>query len=350
MSDEHSLLAAKLTENFDEDAAVRKAKLQEVVDRFAKLQTAENEIIELKSMLKDAALGQDAKEELELAQQQAEQAAESLKASLVPPHEFADKACMIEIHPGIGGSEATLFAADLLHMYENYAMKNRWKFAVLSLNETPQGGVSEAILHIKEPGAYGRLQHEAGVHRVQRVPDTETKGRIHTSTAAVVVLPEVGDPENSSEREFAPGEIRIDVMRASGSGGQHVNKTESAVRIVHIPTGMIVTCQDERSQHKNKARALMVLRGRLAELERQKRQKDERAARTAQVSSTERSDRIRTYNFPQNRVTDHRCGFNGLIETTMAGDLDELLDSVGQWAVSNSVEQLLEEAGSAHAS
>lgn len=339
---EYKTLNDAIADSYESETAIRLARLTPIVEKFESLKAAEAELEELTELVSDPSLGADARQELQSAQEQISKLSNGLKLQLVPTNPFVDKQCLVEIRPGIGGSEAGIFAQDLLTMYQNYCLKRGWPNQLVSHVPTPAGGVSEAILHITEPGAYERLQYEGGIHRVQRVPETETKGRVHTSTAAVVVLPDLGESEADAERAFKAGELRIDVMRASGSGGQHVNTTESAVRIVHLPTGLVVTCQDERSQHKNKARALMVLRARLAERERVAKQNEDRAARTAQVSTTERSDKIRTYNYPQNRVTDHRSGYSQHhLSEIMAGTrFDELVDSCNVWAQSEAVKQL----------
>ncbi|ODV97503.1 hypothetical protein PACTADRAFT_30954 [Pachysolen tannophilus NRRL Y-2460] len=269
-----------------------------------------------------------------------------LKTRLLPPHEFHDKPCILELRPGVGGNEAMIFTQDLLGMYERYAQVHKWSYEVLSKNEHSSGiGLVDAVLVINEPGSYNRLRLESGVHRVQRIPETETKGRTHTSTAAVVVLPKMSEIDSNSERKFGPDDLRIDVMRASGKGGQHVNTTESAVRITHIPTGIVVSIQDERSQHKNKAKAMMILRSRLAERERLERIEKERSDRTSQVSSTDRSDKIRTYNYAQNRITDHRCGFTLYdIEGCMSGEkLDDIMDAVEAKETEDRSKSLIEE-------
>lgn len=322
----------EITSNYSNESAIKLARLQPIIDQYAEYTKAESELRELQELLKDPQLGKEAESELEATKTLISNLSEQLKSSLIPPHPFADKACLIEIRPGIGGSEATLFAADLMKMYQNYCLRKKWRCDVMSVNENPNGGISEAILNVRELGSYATFQYEGGVHRVQRVPETETKGRVHTSTAAVVVLPDLGD--TVEQTDINPSDLRIDVMRASGSGGQHVNTTESAVRIVHLPTNLVVTCQDERSQHKNKAKAMKVLQARLAELERQEKQRQGREDRLSQVTSADRSDKNRTYNYPQNRITDHRSGITShhLDEVMNGNDVrfDEIVDSVDQ--------------------
>ncbi|KAK6465659.1 hypothetical protein DFJ63DRAFT_321770 [Scheffersomyces coipomensis] len=259
----------------------------------------------------------------------------TLQNRLLPPLKFNDKPTIIELRPGIGGNEASLFTEDLMQMYINFANQQKWKWEMVSKSEGSNGFVNEVILNINEPGSYNSLRFESGVHRVQRIPSTESKGRIHTSTSAVVILPKMSEGNENSlkddERQFKSGEVRIDTMRAGGKGGQHVNTTDSAVRLVHIPTGIIVMQQDERSQPKNKAKAFSILRSRLAQLEKEKEYNDQRKLRTDQVTTTDRSDKIRTYNYPQNRVTDHRCGFSlhdlqGCMNGTKLGELIDRLE------------------------
>lgn len=245
---------------------------------------------------------------------------------LLPKDEADDKNAIIEIRAGTGGEEAALFAGDLLRMYQRYAENKGWKTEILSISDADMGGVKEAVLSVHGKGAFSRFKFESGAHRVQRVPATESSGRIHTSAATVAVLPEV----EAIDIEINEKDLRIDTFRASGAGGQHVNKTESAIRITHIPTGVVVSQQDEKSQHKNKDRAMKILRARLYEMEREKRDSERAASRKLQVGSGDRSERIRTYNFPQGRVTDHRINFTLYkIEQIMLGEgLDELMDAL----------------------
>ena len=250
---------------------------------------------------------------------------EELKILLLPKDPNDDKNVIMEIRGGAGGEEAALFAHSLMRMYTMYAERNRWKVEMLNLNDTELGGVKEASFSITGEGAYSRLKFESGVHRVQRVPETETQGRIHTSTVTVAVLPEAEEVEV----EINPGDLQVDVFRASGAGGQHVNKTESAIRMTHLPTGIVVECQDERSQFKNREKALKILRSRI--YEKKQREADEKMAaqRKLQVGTGDRSERIRTYNYPQSRVSDHRIGLTLYkLDAILDGDLDELIDAL----------------------
>ena len=269
-----------------------------------------------------AELAQAELEELTTTREQLEQ---ELRVLLVPRDPNDDKNVILEIRAGTGGDEAALFAGDLFRMYSRYAEKQGWKVEPLSVSETDAGGIKELVVTISGDRVFSRLKHERGVHRVQRVPATESQGRIHTSTATVAVLPEAEEVDLQIE----PKDLRVDVYRSSGPGGQSVNTTDSAVRITHLPTGVVVQCQDEKSQHKNKAQAMKILRARLYEHE-QQRLADERAdVRRGQVGSGERSEKIRTYNFPQSRVTDHRAGVTlHRLEGIIEGELDELLDAV----------------------
>jgi len=248
-----------------------------------------------------------------------------IRVLLVPKDPNEEKNAILEVRAGTGGDEAALFAADLYRMYCRYAEARGWKVEPLSISHTDGGGIREVIVDIEGKEAFGRLRYECGVHRVQRVPSTESQGRIHTSTVTVAVLPEAKEVDI----EIDPSELRIDRFRSSGPGGQSVNTTDSAIRITHLPTGLVVQCQDEKSQHKNKAKALTVLRSRLYDMERQREAESRAGERRAQVGTGERSEKIRTYNFPQARVTDHRAGITlHRLATILEGDLDELLDGI----------------------
>jgi peptide chain release factor 1 len=358
LSEEYETLSKEMSceQGFNQTKATRLSRLGFVVDLFSQYKTAQSEYHELLQLVKDPSLQAEAEAELEPSRTTLQEITENLQGKLVPTSPFLEKACLVELRPGVGGSEAAIFALDLLTMYQNYALKNRWDHKVVSITKTPGGsGIVEAIFSINEPGSYQRLQYEGGVHRVQRIPDTETKGRVHTSTAAVVVLPnevqELGSEDSAgqeAERSFAANEVRIDVMRARGAGGQHVNTTDSAVRLTHIPTGIVVQMQDERSQHKNKARAFTILRARLDEMERQTKAQEERNKRTAQVTTALRSDKIRTYNYPQNRITDHRCGFTSYkLDDVMRGEsFDEIVDEMDKFAKTQAMKMLLEQGAS----
>ncbi|HEY7061210.1 MAG TPA: peptide chain release factor 1 [Chloroflexota bacterium] len=302
------------------------AELQEPVAVYQQLQSVEAQLTETRELLTDGA-----DEELrELAREEADELSRrraGLMAQLTDllrprdPNDTRD--VIVEIRGGTGGDEASLFAADLFRMYLRYAEGRRWKVEVLNSSETDLGGYKEVIFEVAGRGAYSRLKYESGVHRVQRVPATEASGRIHTSTATVAVLPEVDDVEI----DVNEADLRIDVYRSSGHGGQSVNTTDSAVRITHLPTGLVVTCQDEKSQLKNKVRAMSVLRARLYDMEQQRAHAEQAEARRAQVGTGERAEKIRTYNFPQNRVTDHRIGLTlHNLDRMMAGDLDPLIE------------------------
>jgi peptide chain release factor 1 len=333
------------TASFDPAKATKLSRLMTIANRFDEYRAVESEFEELQPLLNDPSLRSEAETELEQIRNSLGELTDALQGELVPSNPFIDKACFLELRPGIGGSEAMLFTNDLLQMYQNYCLQKKWPFKIISLSKTATNGVTEAILSIDEPGSYERLQYEGGVHRVQRVPETETKGRVHTSTAAVVVLPQLNNAENGdeAERNFAQGEVRIDVMRSRGAGGQHVNTTESAVRLTHIPTGIVVSMQDERSQHKNKAKAFTILCARIAEKERIQRVNEERSKRTAQVTTTDRSDKIRTYNYPQNRITDHRCGYSShKLEEVMSGQkFDEIIDAMDKHAKTEKIREIV---------
>ena len=261
-------------------------------------------------------------EEIAALEGRVEESAAKLRAALVPPDPMEDRPAVVEIRAGTGGDEAGLFGADLMRMYRRLAERCGWTVELLGLSEGILGSVKEAVFTVRGRGAYGRLRYESGVHRVQRVPETESQGRIHTSAASVAVLPEAEDVDIRIE----PAELRIDVFRSSGPGGQSVNTTDSAVRITHLPTELVVTCQDEKSQHKNKAKAMKVLRSRLLDRKIAAREAERAAERRSQIGTGDRSAKIRTYNFPQNRVTDHRIGLSLYrLGDILDGDLDELV-------------------------
>lgn len=260
----------------------------------------------------------------DLTAQQA-QALQKLDSLMIAPDPHGDRSVFLEIRAGTGGQEAALFASNLMTMYTNYALKHHWKVTTESESFTDLGGYREVILHIKGAEVFGHLKYESGVHRVQRVPATETQGRVHTSTATVAVLPEAEE----IDVDIKPSDLRIDVYRSSGAGGQHVNTTDSAVRITHIPTGVVVTCQDERSQHKNKAKAMKVLQSRILAAQVEKEQLELAKKRKDQVGTGQRAEKVRTYNFPQNRVTDHQVNVTlNKLDMVMAGDLDEIVEAL----------------------
>ena len=302
-------------------------EMEPIVNKYKEYKKAKEEISEAKEMLDsgDEELKELAKMELSELEDKLPQMEEDLKILLLPKDPNDEKNVFLEIRAGTGGEEAALFAQDLLRMYLRYAERRGWKTEIMDANDTGIGGIKEAIVLIKGKGAYSRLKYESGTHRVQRVPETESSGRIHTSAATVAVLPEVDDVEV----EINPNDVRVDVYRSSGNGGQCVNTTDSAVRLTHIPTGLVVTCQDEKSQIKNKEKAFKVLRSRLYDLKLQEQNDEISAERRSQVGSGDRSERIRTYNFPQGRVTDHRIGMTLYkLDGFLDGEIDEIIDGL----------------------
>jgi peptide chain release factor 1 len=277
------------------------------------------------------------REEVESLEQEQEELEEELKVMLLPKDPKDEKNVIVEIRAGAGGNEAGLFAADLFRIYTRYAENHRWKTAMLSSNESGIGGFKEVIFQVKGQGAYSKLKYESGVHRVQRIPETESGGRIHTSTATVAVLPEIDEVEI----DIDPNDVRIDIFRSSGPGGQSVNTTDSAVRLTHVPSGIVISCQDEKSQLQNKVKAFNILRARLYDLEQQRIEAEHGAARRSQVGSGDRSEKIRTYNFPQARVTDHRIGLTSdRLESILNGEIDEFVEALAQADQEEKLKQL----------
>ena len=300
-------------------------ELGPVVETFRRYEAARKELSGLEDLLSDPEYRDMARAEYDGLKTTVDELEETLRLMLIPRDPMDGKNVVMEIRAGVGGEEAALFAADLYRMYAMYGEKQGWRLELAGLNETELGGIKEVSFLVEGESAYGRLKHESGVHRVQRVPETESGGRIHTSTCTVAVLPQV------DEVEFAldPGDLRIDTFRSSGAGGQHINKTESAIRITHLPTGTVVECQDQRSQYKNKDRAMSILRSRLYERAVAEQQASIAGQRRDQVGTGMRNERIRTYNFPQGRVTDHRIGLTLYkIDSVMNGDLDEIIDGL----------------------
>ena len=298
-------------------------ELTPVVETFTALQQTEQAIAEAREMLSDPELRELAQEELTRTKEQRERLAEELKRLLLPRDPNDEKSVVLEIRGGVGGEEGALFAADLLRMYALYAERRGWNMELVYENTTELGGVKEASATIEGQGAWSRLKFEAGTHRVQRVPETESSGRIQTSAATVAVMPEAEEVEFTID----PKDLQIDTFRSSGAGGQHVNKTESAIRITHLPTGTVVECQDERSQYKNKDRAMKILRSKLYEAQQEKQNAAIAAQRKSQVGTGDRSGKIRTYNFPQDRVTDHRIGLTlRNLQDILDGNLDRVIE------------------------
>jgi len=301
------------------------AQLEPAVGAFRAYRQLQEEIEQAREMQSDPDMGEMAEEELKVLLPREEKEREQLRLFLIPRDPNDDRSVVMEIRPGAGGEEAALFASLLLRMYQRYAERHGFLFEAVDISDTELGGVKEAVFTLSGNGAFSRMKYESGVHRIQRVPVTEAGGRIHTSTATVAVLPEAEDVEVEIRQE----DIRIDTYRASGHGGQYINRTDSAVRITHMPSGLVVTCQDEKSQLKNKEKAMKVLKSRLYDLYRAEKDAAYAQNRKAQVGSGERNERIRTYNFPQGRVTDHRAGLTLYkIDSILDGEMDEIIDAL----------------------
>ena len=330
----HSLVESELASGLSPEAYVKLsrefAELSPVVESIKAYRNAEKEIADLAALVDDSATDTDMRKladaERHALQERKEKLAQQIRVALLPKDVMDDHNAILEIRAGTGGDEAALFAGDLFRMYERYAAKQGWKTEVLSFSEGTKGGFKEIVAEVSGRGVFAKLKFESGVHRVQRVPDTEASGRIHTSAATVAVLPEVEDVDI----HINEADLKIDTMRAQGAGGQHVNKTESAIRITHIPTGIVVMMQDSRSQHKNRASAMNILRSRIYDAERQRVDAARSADRKEKVGSGDRSERIRTYNFPQGRVTDHRINLTLYkLPQVIAGEaLGELIDAL----------------------
>ena len=322
-------LQAMLAEGASGDAYVKASKefsdLGPVVARIGELRAAEQARAEAETLLADPEMRDLAEAELRDLKERIPALEHEIQLALLPKDDADERSAILEIRPAAGGDEAALFAADLFGMYQRYAENRGWRFEILEYGDTGLGGLKEGIAEINGRGVFARLKYESGVHRVQRVPTTESQGRIHTSTVTVAVLPEAEEVDVQIDE----GDLRIDVYRASGAGGQHVNKTESAVRITHLPSGIVVTMQEEKSQHKNRAKAMTILRARLYEQQRAALHATRAADRKAQVGTGDRSERIRTYNFPQGRVSDHRINLTLYkIDRVMLGELDEFIDAL----------------------
>lgn len=306
------------------------SQLEDVVRSFKAFQQAQADLESAQEMLAedDAELKEMAQEEIKAAKQVIETLEDELQILLLPKDPKDDNNAFVEIRAGAGGDEAAIFAGDLYRMYSRYCEAKRWQVEVMNANEGEHGGFKEIIIKVSGDGVYGRLKFESGGHRVQRVPETESQGRVHTSACTVVVMPEVPEAEAI---QINPADLKVDTFRASGAGGQHVNKTDSAIRITHIPSGIIVECQDQRSQHKNRAQAMSVLTARIQAVEDEKRRSEEESTRRTLVASGDRSERIRTYNFPQGRVSEHRINLTLYrLNEVMEGDLDAIIEPLMQ--------------------
>ena len=323
----NELLSPDVLSDFSKQKKLSKEKgsIEEVVEKYEEYKKINNEITELKTLVNDPEMHEIASLELEEKQETLASLTKELELLLLPKDENDSKDIIMEIRGAAGGDEANIFAGDLFRMYNKYAEKNGWKIEVTHDVEGEAGGFSTIEYTIRGNNVYSKLKFESGVHRVQRVPETETQGRIHTSTATVLVMPEVED----IDVEIKPEDVRVDVYRSSGKGGQGVNTTDSAVRVTHIPTGIVVTCQNERSQIKNKERAMVVLKSRIYDMLLQKQDSDVGAARKSMVGTGDRSEKIRTYNYPQNRITDHRINFSIMeLDRVMEGNLDPIIEAL----------------------
>ena len=321
-------LEAKMNDGLAGEDIARLAKeysdLRAVIEQIEEYLRVLRDIEEAQAMLDDADMRALAEEELPLLRARLPEIEKDLQIALLPKDAADARPAILEIRPGTGGEEAALFAGDLLRMYQRYAETSGWNFEIIEEQQTELGGIKEVVAHVKGEGVFARLKYESGVHRVQRVPETESGGRIHTSAATVAVLPEAEDVDINVD----PNDLRIDTMRSSGAGGQHVNTTDSAVRITHLPTGLVVT-SSEKSQHRNREIAMQVLKTRLFDMERQRADQERSAERKSQVGSGDRSERIRTYNFPQGRMSDHRINLTLYkLDQVMQGDLDEMIDAL----------------------
>jgi len=324
-----------------QELAQERAGLEGVVVRYREYKTASKSLVETQAMLNDG-LGEEmtelVKQEVASLESQQERLLEELKIALLPRDPNDEKDIIVEIRAGAGGEEAGLFAADLFRMYGRYAQTKRWGIDVISVNESGIGGIREIIFEVKGKGAYSRLKYESGVHRVQRVPTTESSGRIHTSTATVAVLPKAEEVDIKVD----PDDLKVDIFHSGGAGGQNVNKVATAVRMTHLPTGMVVVCQDERSQLQNKLRAMSVLRSRLLDIERRKQEEKITTERRSQVGTGDRAEKIRTYNFPQDRVSDHRINLTVRnLPRILEGELDELIDTLATSLQARQLEEQL---------
>ena len=317
-----------------------RAELEDVVSVYTRLKEVAEAIEENRKLLDDSELAPLAREELDQLSEEKNELEERLRKLLLPKDPNLGKNVFLEIRAGAGGGEAALFAADLLRMYSRYCENRRWKVDTITMNETGIGGIKELVVRIEGRDVYGKLRYESGVHRVQRIPSTEAGGRIHTSTATVAVLPEADEVDVGIDEK----ELKVDTFRSSGPGGQHVNKTDSAIRITHLSTGIVVQCQDDRSQQKNRVHAMSMLRAKLYEIEERKRASEISRTRKTQVGSGDRSEKIRTYNFPQGRITDHRIGLTlHKLEAVLGGDLDPLLEPLAAHFQAESLKNLSED-------